>query len=266
MKKIFAAVIVCSLMLGITACGSTKEETLEVTTQPETEEALEATTQSETDGALEVTTQPETGETQSMGQTTELSTENISQESETNTSTSGILIAYFSRADNIEFDSEVDAITSASINLDGDNFTGNAALLAHMAQTVTGGDVFSIETVNKYPTGYRDTTDQAKIEQNNNVRPALSTHIDNIDDYDTVILIYPNWWGGLPMPVFTFLEEYDFTGKTIMPLCTHEGSGLGMTLSEIAKTCPGAIVSEGLAVRGGNAASAQVDVEKWLKK
>jgi flavodoxin len=120
--------------------------------------------------------------------------------------------------------------------------------------------------VDKYPSGYRDTTDQAKTEQNKETRPALSTHIDNMDDYDTVILIYPNWWGGLPMPVLTFLEEYDFTGKTILPLCTHEGSGLGSTEKEIADACPQATVSEGLAVRGGKAADAKSDVEEWLKK
>jgi flavodoxin len=87
-----------------------------------------------------------------------------------------------------------------------------------------------------------------------------------MDDYNTVILIYPNWWGGLPMPVVTFLEEYDFTGKNILPLCTHEGSGLGSTEKEIAAACPQATMSEGLAVRGGNAADAQSDVEEWLKK
>jgi flavodoxin len=135
-----------------------------------------------------------------------------------------------------------------------------------MAETVTGGDIFSIETVDKYPSGYRDTTDQANTEQNEGTRPELSTHIDNMDDYNTVILIYPNWWGGLPMPVVTFLEEYDFTGKNILPLCTHEGSGLGSTEKEIAAACPQATMSEGLAVRGGNAADAQSDVEEWLKK
>jgi flavodoxin len=249
-KKLIAAMLAVCLMMGITAYGNT---------QNSKSSRLKDATQEEN-------TQTEKRETDSSTQTTELNTEISNQNSEVGTSTTSILIAYFSRADNIVFDPNIDAVTSASINLNGSEVSGNAELLAQMAETVTGGDIFSIETVNKYPSGYRDTTDQAKTEQNEETRPELSTHIDNMDDYNTVILIYPNWWGGLPMPVLTFLEEYDFTGKTILPLCTHEGSGLGSTEKEIADACPQATVSEGLAVRGGKAAGAQSDVEEWLKK
>ena len=176
---------------------------------------------------------------------------------------SNILIAYFSRVGNMNYEEGVDATTSASVNLD-DGLAGNAELLAHMAQEVTGGDLFFIETVDKYPAQYRATTDQAKTEQNDNTRPELASHVDNMDAYDTVILVYPNWWGDLPMAVFTFLEEYDFSGKTILPLCTHEGSGLSRTESTITDLFPEATVLDGLSVRGGNAASAQADVANWI--
>ena len=175
-----------------------------------------------------------------------------------------ILIAYFSRVGNMNFDENIDAVTSASVNIDGSNVSGNAQLLAEMAQKVTGGDLFFIETVEKYPSDYRGTTDQAKIEQNDDARPELLSHVENMDAYDVVILIYPNWWGTLPQPVFTFLEEYDFSGKTILPLCTHEGSRLGRSESDIASICPDAQLLDGLSVRGSDAASAQTEVEEWI--
>ena len=178
---------------------------------------------------------------------------------------SGILVAYFSRSGNTVWEDGVDAVTSASINVmpDGE-FAGNAELLAGMAQQATGGDLFLIQTVDAYPSGYRDTTDQAKVEQNNDARPELASQVENMDQYDTIMLIYPNWWGTLPQPVMTFLEEYDFSGKTILPLCTHEGSRMGSSEKAIASLCPDVILLDGLAVRGGSAASAQSDVETWI--
>ena len=174
------------------------------------------------------------------------------------------LIAWFSRANNIDFDPNVDATTSASINLIGGNAVGNAKLLADMVQAAVGGDEFAIETAEKYPSAYRATTNQARTEQSAQARPELSTHVSNWEDYDTVILIYPCWWSGLPMPVYTFLEEYDFTGKTVLPLCTHEGSGMGSTQRELEDACPGATVLTGLAVRGGSVSGAAANVENWL--
>ncbi|MBD5511517.1 MAG: hypothetical protein HDR08_09745 [Lachnospiraceae bacterium] len=106
---------------------------------------------------------------------------------------SNILIAYFSRVGNMDFDEDIDAVTSASVNMDGRNVSGNAQLLAEMAQEVTGGELFFIETVEKYPAEYRGTTDQAKTEQNDDARPELSSHVENMDVYDTIVLIFPNW-------------------------------------------------------------------------
>lgn len=163
------------------------------------------------------------------------------------------IVVYFSRAENIDFDADVDAVTSASINLDdAGNPIGNMRLLAEYISEETGAEIFSIQTVDLYPTGYRDTTDLATEELSESARPALSTHIENMDDYDVVYLGYPNWWGTLPMPVASFLEEYDFAGKTIIPFVSHEGSGLGSGVSMIKELCPDAEVLDGLAIKGGD--------------
>ena len=175
-----------------------------------------------------------------------------------------ILIAYFSRVGNTNWESGVDAVASASLNVENGDFVGNAEILAKMAQQATGGDLFLIQTANTYPSDYRQTTDKAKEEQNNNARPALSSHVNNMDAYDTIILIYPNWWGTLPQPLFTFLEEYDFSGKTILPLCTHAGSSMGSSERDISRLCPNATLLDGLAVAGSGVNSAQSSVESWI--
>ena len=105
----------------------------------------------------------------------------------------------------------------------------------------------------------------ATVEKRNNARPELSSRVNNMDQYDTVILGYPNWWGTFPMAVFTFLEEYDFSAKTILPFCIHEGSGLGSSESDIRKLCSGATVLSGLAIRGGSVGRADQLVANWLK-
>lgn len=179
-------------------------------------------------------------------------------------STSNILVAYFSRVGNTDFEDGVDAITSASLNLEGDTLVGNAEVLARMAQEETGGDLFLIETVEKYPSDYDETTDVAAEEQGDDARPELASHVENMDQYDTVILIYPNWWGTLPQPLFTFLEEYDFSGKTILPLCTHAGSRMGRSEQDIADLCPEANLMEGLAVSGSSVNEAGADVAEWI--
>jgi flavodoxin len=106
----------------------------------------------------------------------------------------------------------------------------------------------------------------AKKELNNNARPELSNHVQNMDSYNVIFLGYPNWWGTMPMAVFTFLEEYDFSGKNIIPFCTHEGSGLGHSESDIKKLCPNANVQKGLSIRGGSVKGAKNDISRWLQK
>ncbi len=205
---------------------------------------------------------PTTEAPSAVGETPSPAEPEVSPEPSPEEAGSAVLVAYFSRAENIDFDPEVDAVTSASIN--GGTTTGNAYLLAQAAQSACGGDLFAIRTAAAYPAAYRDTTDQALEEQRTGSRPALSTSVSDMGQYETVVLVYPNWWGGLPMAVCTFLESYDFSGKTILPICTHEGSGLGATADAIAAACPGARVERGLAVRGRDAASSADAVAAYL--
>ena len=140
---------------------------------------------------------------------------------------------------------------------------GNAEVLAEFAAEATGGDLFRIERVEPYPADYHRCTDEAAREKDDAARPILARDVD-IDPYDQVILVYPNWWGTMPMPVYSFLEAHDWTGKPIRPLCTHEGSGLSRTPADIARACPGADVRPGLAVLGSTAAQARSQIRSWL--
>ncbi len=164
------------------------------------------------------------------------------------------LIAYFSRAGN-------NYVGGNIVNLP----VGNTEVVAKMLQEMTGGDLFHIEPVKAYPKEYTETTDVAKEELRTSARPKLTGHVETMASHDGVFLGYPNWWGTMPMPVFTFLEEYDLSGKTIIPFCTHEGSGLGRTVTDIRKTCPQSTVLEGLAIRGGDVKNAHDQVAGWLK-
>ncbi len=256
-KRVFAVMLSLVLLIGATACGNNSR-------QSENGQDTIGKTEgnSKEDSTVDLASEPvaEEAGTEAHENTEDgVGTAGAEEETESN-----ILIAYFSRVGNMDFDENIDAVTSASVNMNGSNVSGNAQLLAEMAQGVTGGDLFFIETVEKYPAEYRGTTDQAKTEQNDDARPELSSHVENMDAYDTIVLIYPNWWGTLPQPVFTFLEEYDFSGKTILPLCTHEGSRMGRSESDIASLCPDAQLLDGLSVRGSDAGSAQTEVEEWI--
>jgi len=135
-----------------------------------------------------------------------------------------------------------------------------------MIEEITEGDMFHIEAVESYPKDYTETTKVAQDELDANARPEITDHVENMEDYDVIFLGYPNWWGTMPMPVFTFLEEYDFSEKTIVPFCTHEGSGLGHSEKDIARLCPEATVLKGLAINGTSAGSAKTNVSNWLDK
>jgi flavodoxin len=128
------------------------------------------------------------------------------------------------------------------------SWSGNAKALAGQIAEGTGADLFEIKTVTAYPDTYNACTEVAKKEQESNARPALSGSVPDMAQYGTVFLCYPNWWGTLPMGVFTFLESYDFSGKTIYPLVTHGGSRFGRSLDDIKKLCPKAVIGDGIDV------------------
>jgi flavodoxin len=165
------------------------------------------------------------------------------------------LIAYFSRPGN-------NYVAGSIVNLP----VGNTEIVAKMIREMTNGDLFHIEAVNVYPPDYTETTEVAQEELRTNARPELTAHLENMASYDVIFLGYPNWWGTMPMPVNTFLEEYQFSGKTIIPFCTHEGSGLGRSVSDIRKACPQSTVLEGLAIKGSGVKNAQDEVSRWLRE
>ena len=140
---------------------------------------------------------------------------------------------------------------------------GNTQVAAEILREITGADIFRIEPVEHYSDSYNECIEQAKQDNLNNARPALKALPDSLDGYDTIYLGYPNYWGTMPMCVFTFLEKFDFSGKTIKPFCTHEGSGLGTSKSDIKKLCPGARVEKGLAIHGSRMNGARAQLEKW---
>ncbi|MCE1248938.1 MAG: flavodoxin [Firmicutes bacterium] len=146
------------------------------------------------------------------------------------------------------------------------SFSGNTRVIAKQIQEITGGTLFEIKTVKPYPREYNKVVEQAKIEKQSNYRPVLKDKLKNPGDYDVIFLGYPNWWGTIPMPVATFLTENNMKGKTIIPFCTHEGSGLGSSVNDIMKLCPGATVKEGLAIRGREVNNARNEVSGWVKK
>ena len=141
---------------------------------------------------------------------------------------------------------------------------GNTEVVAKAIHELTGGKIFQIVPSSSYPQDYERTTEVAQRELRNNARPELATHLENPDDYGVIFLGFPNWWGTMPMPVFTFLEENKFQGKTIAPFCTHEGSGMGRSVDDIRRTCPEAKVLDGLAIRGGDVKEARAGIERWI--
>lgn len=164
------------------------------------------------------------------------------------------LIAYFSRADENYFGGALRTVT-----------VGNTEIAAKLLQEITGADLFKIDPIQPYSKDYNECIAQAQEDQRRDARPELKTYPDSLHDYETIYLGYPNYWGTMPMPVFTFLEKFDFTGKTIKPFCTHEGSGMGRSESDIQRLCPGAKVERGLAIHGSSAAKAGSALKKWAE-
>ncbi len=143
---------------------------------------------------------------------------------------------------------------------------GNTEYVAGLIQQTTGGDLFRIEAAEAYPADHDPLIDQAADEQDENKRPELLNHVETIEQYEIIILGYPNWWADLPMPVYTFLEEYDLGGKTIIPFVTHGGSGFSGTLNTIAELQPDAQVSENtLSLSRNSVADSEKEVVLWAE-
>ncbi len=164
-----------------------------------------------------------------------------------------VLIAYYSRAGENYFAGALKRIDK-----------GNTERVAEIIARLTGGELFHIEQEESYPESYNDCINEAEADQRAGRRPRLERLPESIDRYDAVYLGYPNYWGTMPMAVFTFLESFDFSGRRIYPFCTHEGSGLGHSIEDIRALCPDAIVDAGFAVTGTKAGEAEPQLRRWL--
>lgn len=167
-----------------------------------------------------------------------------------------ILIAYYSRRGNNYVNGEIKYLE-----------TGNTEIVAEMIRKLTNADMVKIETVKTYPEYYHEATNLAQYELKNNIYPEIIKNIDSIKKYDVIFIGYPNWWGTMPMPVFTFIDRFKFDDKLIIPFCTHEGSGFGNSINDLKKVCIGAKIEKGLSLIGNkvNKKETEEKVRTWIK-
>lgn len=292
MKRWMSLLLAAVLALSLAGCSeeqSEPEQTSAQTEQQQTEETEETQQASETEPTEEPeqpeeqpaeepaadeeqsAEEPVAGEEQPAEESTETETEQSTEgtaeaESSEAGAQSSLLVAYFSYAENAALPDDVDASASASIQPWNGALTGNTGVVADMIAQATGADLFSIRTVEQYPDTYDATLDQGQQEQSDGARPELATHLENLDSYDTIFLGFPNWWGDMPMAVYTFLDEVDLSGKTVIPFVTSGGSGFSNTISTIQEMEPQATVQEGLSIGASSATGAQQQVESWLSE
>ncbi|MEA5013216.1 MAG: flavodoxin [Candidatus Limiplasma sp.] len=168
---------------------------------------------------------------------------------------SKLLVAYFSRGG-------MNYVNGSIVKLT----VGNSRVCAELVAKITGGDLFEIAPETSYPEDYYACTEVAKQEFRSGSRPPILGKVENMAEYGAVVLCHPNWWGTMPMAVWTFLEAHDFAGKRIAPLCTHEGSGMSRSPRDIAALCPQSVVLEGLAIRGSKVRRAEGDIRRWIEE
>ena len=239
MKRPVALLVLLTLLCSLTACGG-NPTSQSISDVPESSQNAEEITDAPLD------TDPPA--TQSPGET----------------GNSNILIAYFTWADNTVVEDpssvDVDATTSASVLA-----PGNAAKLASWIQQEVGGDLHSIVVEEPYSSDYDECLDRAADEKAENARPALASHVDNLENYDIVFLGFPNWWYTLPMPVLTFVEEYDWSGKTVVPFVTHGTGGLSGTIRDLTAALPEDVtILEPIGVYRPEVDASQSAVQEWI--
>lgn len=244
MKRLTVIILSALMVFSLTACGSSSQNRAEETPAESQTETLDG--------------EQEDGSTDSEEQNQESPEGSSSQAEAGDTAGTGggnILVAYFSV---METDG-VDTVTGASrVTVDGE-VLGNNQYIAQIVQQQVGGDLFSIETVQEYPTTHEPLLDFAYEEKADNARPELATHIENPDSYDVIFLGFPNWNADLPMPLYTFLEEYDFSGKTIIPFCTSGSSGIGSSAENLHPLADGAAWLDGRRFSGGTGRDAMIE-------
>ncbi|EHI99187.1 hypothetical protein CDLVIII_2575 [Clostridium sp. DL-VIII] len=144
--------------------------------------------------------------------------------------------------------------------------SGNTEVIANIINDKVKGDLFKIDTVEVYPTSYSEVVEVAKKEKESNSRPKVTTKVENMSYYNVIYIGFPNWWSTMPMSVFTFLESYDFTDKTVIPFCTHGGGKMGNSQVDIKKLCPKSNVLRGFSISGSSVRASEKEVSIWLQK
>lgn len=241
-KRLAAAFLAASLTVAMSACGTAaeNERPSSGTRSAETEEPGTDTSGTETGGESENSV--DAGNSSGEG---------------------NILIAYFTAAEN----SGVDADASASYSVVDGEAKGRVRAIADMIQEQTGGDLFSVQTDVVYPADGGKLIDYAAEEQEENARPELTSHIEDPDSYDVIFVGYPIWWYDIPQVMYSFFDEYDFSGKTIIPFCTHNGSRFSGTIETIQGLEPDAeVIEDGFTVNERDVEDAGDDVNTWLEK
>ena len=242
MNKLFALILAWAMLAALVSCGTNTGNTSSTET-----------------GSLNETASQEGQEDRNEAIPHNEAVPSVS--SDTN-----VLIAYFSRVGNTDFPEDVDAVSSASLLRKDGALYGNTQYVAALIQQATGGDLFLIETEEKYPADYDETDQLGGKENRKRSRPALASHVDDIAGYDRIYLGYPNWYYDMPMAVYAFLEEYDLSGKTIIPFVTSGGSGFSKSISEIQNLQPNAeVLTEGYKVTHSKVDDVTLeDIEQWL--
>lgn len=173
------------------------------------------------------------------------------------------LVIYFSVPEDVDT-AGVDAVAGASVLVSGGTALGNMEYMAQVIQRETGADSYRILEQNTYPRDHQPLIDQAQQEQRNNDRPAIAGELPDLSGYDTIYLGYPNWWGDMPMILYTFLDSVDLSGKTIVPFCVHGGSGFSGTLRTIRELEPGAQVLDGLTISRNSLKGSEQEIVTWV--
>ena len=226
MKKLLTFIVSSALALSLAACSSPSTVTESTTAAAETTEEISAETEAVTETVAETETSADTNASEETAAPEEASE-------------GGVLAAYFS-------------------------WSGNTEQMAQMIAEETGADLFEIAPAAPYTDDYDELLDIAQQEQAEDARPKLAAQVENWDSYDTVFVGYPNWWSDAPMTVYTFLESYDWTGKTLIPFNTSASGGFGRSLSRIEESAAGAEILEGLDLTEGELSDAESRISEWL--
>ena len=271
-RQLAMSILLAGLLLGLSACGNKAATSGQDTPAPQENaaEAQETESQEQEEETVEETAdsseaeQAELESTAAESAAAEKDTTAAEASEEAGAPESKALAVYFSRVGNTDFPEDIDADSSASIRIVDNGLIGNAGQIAAWIAEEAGCETMEILTEEAYPADYNETVNQAKQEQNDGFRPLLKADEKAVEDYDTIYLVFPNWWGDLPMPVYTFLEAHDLAGKTVNVFVTHEGSRFSNTLGTIAELEPGADVQEGLAVTGGSVSDQEQNIRQWV--